>query len=148
MSATSGDTLVRLTQIILTIAGGALLVLSAYLYQSSARFERRSLSTRGVVLALVEGPNHADIRFTDKRGTSHVYHENGARRALAVREAVPVRYLPNDPAGTARIDSLPGIYGTARTMLWLGLVLVVAAAVFPWLQRRFPSLVGVRGQQQ
>ena len=135
--------MVRITQVVLGTLGVALLVGAWLMHADTNRFLRASRIAEATVIALPHGPLHPTIRFVDAGGKTIEYQENGGD-PVQIGQRVRVRYLAEDPKGTARLGG-SGVGGTERRLGLLGALLLIGAVTGPILVKRFPGVVGVRG---
>ena len=130
----------RLVTLLLALFGVLVLAAAVLLGVQARSFERHSVSSPGVVSALLAGPLYAEVKVNPLHGPGFTYVENGSRTPLRQGQAVTVRYLPSSPRGTARLSAI-GPYRTALEVALMGLAMLVMAAVSPWLVARFPHVL-------
>ncbi|WP_321818333.1 MULTISPECIES: DUF3592 domain-containing protein [unclassified Paraburkholderia] len=73
-------------------------------------FLRSSTLVSGRVVDLPHGPNHPKITFITKAGEQVSYTQNGFDFDMGVGDEVQVRYLPEDPKSSARLDRVGAMW--------------------------------------
>ena len=102
----------RLPTLLLMAVGVCALAYTGWQGWHMATFLHRATRTVGTI---VDPSSHPRIRFTTAGGTAVEFVQNGfVSRPLGA--AVPVAYMPEDPAGTAQAAT---IWTTWVTALWL-----------------------------
>ena len=133
----------RTSQVFLGTLAVLAMLAAAALGAWDAEFARQGTVADGVVVSAPD-PYHTDVRFAGPAGRDVVYRETHDTAPRSLGQRVRVRYRPEDPAGTARIDSVSGLYGAAISMGVAGLLGLVAVLLSPALVRRFPRLLAAR----
>jgi hypothetical protein len=146
---------------VLIVIAVALLAVAGVLAVAKLRFIRRAARTTGTVTALrAEGPTDGGgnaqmlrpvIRFTPPQGAGQGGEIEFALAAAStppryrIGDSVPVRYDPLNPAATARIDSLRGLW--LAPALYGGLAvpaLIVAVGLSLWHAQTARGLAELR----
>lgn len=98
--------------IVFTLVGAGLLTGIALYAQSTREFLRTSVVVPGRVIKLNAGPHHPEIAFTTLAG-EHVEYPQGGEVSEQDGATVEVRYAPDAPAMTARLNTFGAIWGDA-----------------------------------
>ncbi|WP_107313485.1 DUF3592 domain-containing protein [Burkholderia metallica] len=130
--------------IVFTVAGTCLLIGTALYAQSTREFLQASVVVPGHVVKLNAGPHHPEIAFTTLAGEQVEYAQGGA---VSVQDgaSVEVRYLPDAPKMTARMNTFGGIWGGVLTFGAMGAVFFLVgvghlrSGVRAWRGRRIPA---------
>ncbi|MGS0891526.1 DUF3592 domain-containing protein [Burkholderia stagnalis] len=113
-------------------AAGTCLLIGTFVYvQSTREFLRTSIVVPGRVVELNAGPHHPEIAFTTLAG-EHVEYPQGGAVSVQDGATVEVRYAPDAPAMTARMNTFGAIWGGALTFGGMGAVFFLAGAVQAW----------------
>ena len=107
--------------IVFTIVGTCMLIGVALYAQSTREFLRTSVVVPGRVLKLNAGPHHPEIAFTTLAG-EHVEYAQGGAVSVEDGATVEVRYAPDAPRTTARMNTFGAIWGTVLTIGAMGMV--------------------------
>lgn len=146
---------------VLVVIAVALLAAAGLLALAKLRFIRRAERTTGTVAALrAEGPADGSgnaqmlrpvIRFTPPHGVGHGGEVEFALAAAStppryrIGDSVPVRYDPLNPAATACIDSLRGLWLAPALCGGLAVpALIVALGLSLWHSQATQSLAELR----
>ncbi|VWC65727.1 hypothetical protein BLA50215_00148 [Burkholderia lata] len=107
--------------IVFTIAGTCLLVGAALYAQSTREFLRTSVVVPGRVIKLNAGPHHPEIAFTTLAGEQIEYPQGGS---VSEQDgaAVEVRYTPDEPRMSARLNTFGAIWGDVLMIGGMGIV--------------------------
>ncbi|MBR7992003.1 DUF3592 domain-containing protein [Burkholderia cenocepacia] len=110
--------------IVFTIVGTCMLIGTALYAQSTREFLRTSVVVPGRVVKLNAGPHHPEITFTTLTGEQVEYAQGGA---VSVEDGamVEVRYAPNAPRTTARMNTFGAIWGDVLAFGVMGAVFFV-----------------------
>uniref|UniRef100_UPI0038B34262 DUF3592 domain-containing protein n=1 Tax=Paraburkholderia antibiotica TaxID=2728839 RepID=UPI0038B34262 len=79
-------------------------IAAAFSIYSTAGFRLSSVVTVGTVASVSAGRRHPRIAF-DRKDGHHYERPTGTIRSFEAGQAVPIRYRPKDPTGSAMIDS-------------------------------------------
>ena len=97
--------------------GCLFLVAAAWSIRSTIDFQSHAIHVCG----LISSPHaHPRIRFTTLDGTVAEFQTHVGGEAV-LGDSVPVVYLPEDPEGTARADSVWAIWPEPLGFAWIGL---------------------------
>ena len=103
--------------VLLWLVGWATLVAAALDGHRTSAFLSSAVHVTG---AVAEPQPHPRIRFTTTEGASVEFTQDGfVSRPLGA--AVPVAYLPEDPAGSAKADTFWADWSDVLGLLWIGL---------------------------
>ncbi|RQT27967.1 DUF3592 domain-containing protein [Burkholderia contaminans] len=127
MGSGSGRTAAQQTEtliakgIVFTIAGTCMLIATALYAQSTREFLRTSVVVPGHVIKLNAGPHHPEIAFTTLAGEQVEYPQGGA---VSVQDGatVEVRYTPDAPGMSARMNTFGAIWGDVLMIGGMGVV--------------------------
>lgn len=100
----------------------------------------------GVVKALLDGPHHASVEVSPPGAPRFTFPAN-TQEGLSVDQRVTVRYDIAEPLQTAQVVPAGddgGGPGTVRGLVIIGIILLLAAALSPFLVRWFPGLFAFR----
>ncbi|MPV58124.1 hypothetical protein CFB46_24510 [Burkholderia sp. HI2761] len=105
--------------VVFTLVGTCMLIGVALNAQSTLAFLRTSVVVPGKVVKLNAGPHHPEIAFTTLAGEQVEYPQGGD---VSVQDGatVEVRYAPDAPRMTARIDTFGAIWGGVLTFGAMG----------------------------
>ncbi|MFW2272394.1 MULTISPECIES: DUF3592 domain-containing protein [Burkholderia cepacia complex] len=107
--------------IVFTIVGTCMLIGTALYAQSTREFLRTSVVVPGRVVKLNAGPHHPEITFTTLAG-EQVDYAQGGEVSVEDGATVEVRYAPDAPRTTARMNTFGAIWGTVLTIGAMGMV--------------------------
>jgi hypothetical protein len=107
--------------VVFTVVGTCLLVGTALYAQSTREFLRTSVVVPGRVIKLNAGPHHPEIAFTTLAG-EHVEYPQGGEVSVEDGATVEVRYAPDAPHTTARMNTFGAIWGGVLTFGGMGAV--------------------------
>ncbi|KVL21653.1 MULTISPECIES: DUF3592 domain-containing protein [Burkholderia] len=107
--------------VVFTVVGTCMLVGVALYAQSTREFLRTSVVVPGRVVKLNAGPHHPEIAFTTLAG-EHVEYPQGGDVSVEDGATVEVRYAPDAPEMTARMNTFGAIWGDVLTFGAMGLV--------------------------
>ena len=110
---------------IIVVVGCVFLGIGAWTGWRAAVFLSAAIHVPGTVS---DTRPHPGIRFTTRDGQSVEFQQNGFV-SRPVGAAVPVAYLPGDPAGTAQADTFWADWGEVLGFLWIGLGFTVLPAL-------------------
>nr|WP_244107134.1 DUF3592 domain-containing protein [Burkholderia sp. BCC0419] len=117
--------------IVFTIVGTCMLIGAALCAQSTREFMRTSVVVPGRVVKLNAGPHHPEIAFTTLAG-EHVEYPQGGDVSVEDGATVEVRYAPDAPEMTARLNTFGAIWGDALTIGGMGAVFFVGGVGQLW----------------
>ncbi|MDR0243428.1 MAG: DUF3592 domain-containing protein [Burkholderia sp.] len=130
--------------IVFTVVGAGLLTGVALYAQSTREFLRTSVVVPGRVVKLNAGPHHPEIAFTTLAG-EHVEYPQGGEVSEQDGATVEVRYAPDAPTMTARLNTFGAIWGDVLIFGVMGTVFFGAgvghlwSGVRMWRSRRNPA---------
>lgn len=107
--------------VVFTIVGTCLLIGAALYAQSTREFLRTSIVVPGRVIKLNAGPHHPEIAFTTLAG-EHVEYPQGGSVSEEDGATVEVRYAPDAPAMSARLNTFGAIWGDVLMIAGMGVV--------------------------
>ncbi|MBY4726986.1 MULTISPECIES: DUF3592 domain-containing protein [Burkholderia] len=110
--------------VVFTIVGTCLLIGAALYAQSTREFLRTSIVVPGRVIRLNAGPHHPEIAFTTLAG-EHVEYPQGGSVSEEDGATVEVRYAPDAPAMSARLNTFGAIWGDVLMIGGMGVVFFV-----------------------
>ncbi|OXI95948.1 MULTISPECIES: DUF3592 domain-containing protein [Burkholderia] len=110
--------------VVFTIVGTCLLIGAALYAQSTREFLRTSIVVPGRVIKLNAGPHHPEIAFTTLAG-EHVEYPKGGSVSEEDGATVEVRYAPDAPAMSARLNTFGAIWGDVLMIGGMGVVFFV-----------------------
>ncbi|MEK7890814.1 DUF3592 domain-containing protein [Burkholderia contaminans] len=113
--------------VVFTVVGTCLLIGAALYAQSTCEFLRTSVVVPGRVIRLNAGPHHPEIAFTTLAG-EHVEYPQGGEVSVEDRATVEVRYAPDAPHMTARMNTFGAIWGGVLTFGGMGAVFFLVGA--------------------
>ncbi|MFP3568131.1 DUF3592 domain-containing protein [Paraburkholderia sp. SIMBA_030] len=116
----------RCKMVISAIIGIGFLVCAIISVSSTIDFLRSSIVVQGHVVGLNFGGHHAQIEFVTQKG-EHISTPKSAFTAVGAGDQVPVRYRPDAPLQTARLDVFSSIWGDAVVLSLTGLALMVGS---------------------
>ncbi|WP_241289559.1 DUF3592 domain-containing protein [Burkholderia stabilis] len=117
--------------IVFTIAGTGMLIGVCMWAQSTREFLRTSVVVPGRVIHLNAGPHHPEIAFTTLAG-EHVEYPQGGEVSVQDGATVEVRYSPDAPRMTARMNTFGAIWGGVLTLGAMGAVFFLGGAGQLW----------------
>ncbi|NTZ07824.1 DUF3592 domain-containing protein [Burkholderia metallica] len=117
--------------IVFTIVGTCMLIGVALSAQSTREFLRTSVVVPGRVVKLNAGPHHPEIAFTTLAG-EHVEYPQGGDVSVEDGATVEVRYAPDAPGMTARLNTFGAIWGDVLTFGVMGAVFFVGGVGQLW----------------
>ncbi|OXJ30394.1 hypothetical protein CFB82_27440 [Burkholderia sp. HI2714] len=117
--------------VVFTVVGTCLLIGAALYAQSTREFLRTSVVVPGRVIKLNAGPHHPEIAFTTLAG-EHVEYPQGGEVSVEDGATVEVRYAPDAPHMTARMNTFGAIWGDALTIGGMGVVFFVGGVGQLW----------------
>ncbi|MBN3779548.1 MULTISPECIES: DUF3592 domain-containing protein [Burkholderia] len=133
MVSESGRTAAQQTEtliakgVVFTLVGTCLLIGAALYAQSTREFLRTSVVVPGRVIKLNAGPHHPEIAFTTLAG-EHVEYPQGGEVSVQDGETVEVRYAPDAPHMTARMNTFGAIWGGVLIYGGMGVVFFLGGA--------------------
>ena len=130
---------VRITAIFLVVLGVLVLLVSGVVAWRTRAFEQKSVLAQGVVVS-ADDAAHGEVRVRGPGAVDFTYSQTGFAGPLSPGRTLPVRYDPADPAGTARAGDPEALYGFAEQFAVLGVLMIAAAFIGPFIVRRFPGL--------
>ncbi|NIE57832.1 MULTISPECIES: DUF3592 domain-containing protein [unclassified Burkholderia] len=113
--------------VVFTVVGTCLLIGAALYAQSTREFLRTSVVVPGRVIKLNAGPHHPEIAFTTLAG-EHVEYPQGGEVSVEDGATVEVRYAPDAPHMTARMNTFGAIWGGVLTFGGMGAVFFLVGA--------------------
>ncbi|WP_193100822.1 DUF3592 domain-containing protein [Burkholderia sp. Z1] len=107
--------------VVFTVVGTCMLIGDVMYAQSTREFLRTSVVVPGHVIKLNAGPHHPEIAFTTLAGEQVEYPQGGD---VSVQDGatVEVRYAPDAPRTSARMNTFGAIWGTVLTLGGMGAV--------------------------
>ncbi|AXF23826.1 DUF3592 domain-containing protein [Burkholderia pyrrocinia] len=117
--------------IVFTVVGTCMLIGVFMWAQSTRAFLRTSIVVPGRVVKLNAGPHHPEIAFTTLAG-EHVEYPQGGDVSVPDGATVEVRYAPEAPAMTARMNTFGAIWGGMLTLGGMGAVFFLAGIGHLW----------------
>ncbi|WP_175968165.1 DUF3592 domain-containing protein [Burkholderia sp. BCC0322] len=105
--------------VVFTVAGTCLLIATALYAQSTREFLRTSIVVPGRVIKLNAGPHHPEIAFTTLAG-ERVEYAQGGEVSVQDGATVEVRYTPDEPRMSARMNTFGAIWGGVLTIGGMG----------------------------
>ncbi|NTX28834.1 DUF3592 domain-containing protein [Burkholderia pyrrocinia] len=117
--------------VVFTVVGTCMLIGVVMYAQSTREFLRTSVVVPGRVVKLNAGPHHPEIAFTTLAG-EHVEYPQGGDVSVQDGAAVEVRYAPEAPAMTARMNTFGAIWGSVVTFGIMGAVFFLAGVGHLW----------------
>ncbi|MGU8077453.1 DUF3592 domain-containing protein [Burkholderia pyrrocinia] len=114
-----------------TVVGACMLIGVVMYAQSTREFLRTSVVVPGHVVRLNAGPHHPEIAFTTLAG-EHVEYPQGGDVSVKDGATVEVRYAPEAPAMTARMNTFGAIWGDVLTFGVMGAVFFLAGIGHLW----------------
>jgi hypothetical protein len=117
--------------IVFTVAGTCMLIGAALCAQSTRDFLRASVVVPGRVVRLNAGPHHPEIAFTTLAG-EYVEYPQGGEVSVQDGATVEVRYTPDEPRMTARMNTFGAIWGDALTIGGMGTVFFFGGVGHLW----------------
>lgn len=121
--------------ILFTLIGAGLLTGVALYAQSTREFLRTSVVVPGRVVKLNAGPHHPQIAFTTLAG-EHVEYPQGGAVSEPDGATVEVRYAPDAPAMTARLNTFGAIWGDVLSFGVMGTFFFGAGVGHLWIGMR------------
>ena len=92
-------------------------------------FINSSVVVSGQVAGLDNGANHPLIEFVTQRGEHISRVQSGFIPSLDIGDYVPIRYQPDAPLQTARLDFFGPIWGPVLVLVFFGLAFSVGSIV-------------------
>ncbi|MBJ9968462.1 DUF3592 domain-containing protein [Burkholderia seminalis] len=117
--------------IVFTVLGTCVLIGAALDAQSTREFLRTSVVVPGRVVKLNAGPHHPEIAFTTLAG-EHVEYAQGGDVSVQDGATVEVRYAPDAPKMSARMNTFGAIWGDALTIGGMGAAFFVLGVGQLW----------------
>ncbi len=113
--------------VVFTVVGTCMLIGVALYAQSTREFLRTSVVVPGRVVKLNAGPHHPEIAFTTLAGEQVEYAQGGD---VSVQDGatVEVRYAPDAPKMTARLNTFGAIWGGVLAIGAMGAVFFAVGA--------------------
>ncbi|WGS51150.1 DUF3592 domain-containing protein [Paraburkholderia sp. D15] len=96
--------------IIFLLIGAAALAAACMSTSDTIDFLRTSIVAPAQVVTLNHGGSHPEIAFVTTRGQNVSYPQGGFVFGMKVGDQVQVRYLPDAPRATARLDQFGAIW--------------------------------------
>ncbi|KFG94470.1 hypothetical protein GQ56_0126180 [Burkholderia paludis] len=130
--------------VVFTVLGAGMLIGVALYAQWTREFLRTSVVVPGRVVKLNAGPHHPEIAFTTLAG-EHVEYPQGGAVSEQDGATVEVRYAPDAPRMTARLNTFGAIWGDVLMLGGMGAVFFgggvgqLWAGVRAWRSRRPPA---------
>ncbi|WP_175950605.1 DUF3592 domain-containing protein [Burkholderia sp. BCC0405] len=130
MASGSGRTAAQQTEtliakgVVFTVAGTCLLIATALYAQSTREFLRTSIVVPGRVIKLNAGPHHPEIAFTTLAG-ERVEYAQGGEVSVQDGATVEVRYTPDEPRMSARMNTFGAIWGGVLTFGGMGVAFLL-----------------------
>jgi hypothetical protein len=116
----------RCKVVLAAIIGIGFLVSAIISISSTINFLRSSVVVPGRVVELNYGGHHPQIEFVTQRG-EHVATPQSAFAAVSLGDQVLVRYRPDAPLQTARLDIFSSVWGGAVVLSLTGLALIAGS---------------------
>ena len=107
------------------VVGGGLLIAAITTGLTRRAFVREAESAEGVVVQLNAGGSHPQIEFAAKSGQQISYPQGGLIFGYRIGDRVRVLYRPEDPRGTACVDTLGAVWSAQLFLGGLGLLCVI-----------------------
>ncbi|NTZ83736.1 DUF3592 domain-containing protein [Burkholderia metallica] len=117
--------------VVFTLVGTCMLIGVALYAQSTREFLRTSVVVPGRVVKLNAGPHHPEIAFTTLAG-EQVEYAQGGDVSVENGATVEVRYAPDAPGVTARMNAFGAIWGGVLTFGVMGSVFFVVGVGQLW----------------
>jgi hypothetical protein len=111
------------------VIGVGFLIMTVINIQSTREFVRTSIVVPGEVVRLNAGGFHPEIEFVTRAGEHVSYPQGGIVSRMAVGDRPSVRYLPDNPLPTARIDRFDAIWGNAVFFAVFGLGFIMLGLI-------------------
>ncbi|MBN3823609.1 DUF3592 domain-containing protein [Burkholderia sp. Ac-20384] len=130
--------------VVFTVVGSCLLIGAALYAQSTREFLRTSVVVPGRVIKLNAGPHHPEIAFTTLAG-EHVEYPQGGSVSEQDGAIVEVRYTPDEPRRSARLNTFGAIWGDVLMIGGMGVFFFLGGAsqlrsgVRAWRSGRNPA---------
>lgn len=109
--------------------------------------DRATITAPGVVTALADGPHHAIVTVAPRGGSPFTFPAN-TQAGLDKGQHVTVRYEPAEPVATAHVVDAGAAGNGKATTVWslvlVGVLLVAAAGLGPYLVRWYPDVFAFR----
>ncbi|MGX6998590.1 DUF3592 domain-containing protein [Caballeronia sp. KNU42] len=118
------------------MVGIGLLICAALVASNTNDFLKSSVVVSGRVVELSHGPNHPTIAFVTQSGEHISFPDGGFLPSLGIDDQVPVRYKPDAPLQTAKLDFFGPIWGNALVLLGFGLSSLLGSLLNFYLQNR------------
>lgn len=115
--------------IVAFLGAAVFLFFAASATSNTLDFLRSSILVSGQVADLPHGPNHPKITFITKAGERISYTQNGFGFDMGVGDEVQVRYLPDDPKSSARVDRVGAIWESSIGWSILGIGFAIYGVV-------------------
>jgi hypothetical protein len=109
--------------------GVAFLICAASAASYTNDFLNSSVVVSGRVVGLDNGRNHPLIEFVTQKGEHISRIQSGFIPALNMDDYVPIRYRPDAPLQTARLDYFLPIWGPVLVLVFFGLAFSVGSIV-------------------
>ncbi|KAF1029172.1 MAG: hypothetical protein GAK40_00622 [Burkholderia plantarii] len=106
--------------VIAIIIGIGFLVAAAWTAVLTNDFIHAATIVPGTVVKLNAGGSHPEIAFVTTAGERVSYAQGGWIWGMKVGDAVRVRYLPEAPSITARLDRIGATWASTLFLLWMG----------------------------
>ncbi|KVH30108.1 DUF3592 domain-containing protein [Burkholderia cepacia] len=114
--------------VVFTVVGTCMLIAIALYAQSTREFLRNSVVVPGRVIKLNAGPRHPEIAFTTLAG-ERVEYAQGGSVSEQDGATVEVRYTPDAPRTSARMNMFGAIWGDVLMIGGMGVVFFVVGVV-------------------
>lgn len=118
------------------VIGIGLLIWATLVASNTNDFLKSSVVVSGRVVELQHGPNHPTITFVTQSGKHISFPDGGFLPSLSMGDQVPVRYRPDAPLQSAKLDFFGPIWGNAIVLLGFGLSSLLGSLLNFYLQRR------------
>ena len=123
-----------LGRVVFIAIGVAALCVAVWQGVATASFLRNAVRVQGHVVPDSPGSTrkvsagHPMVAFTDARGKSVRYRQNGMG-STPIGQRVDLLYSPSDPAGTATVGGLWGLWGSTILPLIMGLGFLIVSFI-------------------
>jgi hypothetical protein len=111
------------------VIGVIFLICAASVASYTNDFLNSSVVVSGRVVGLDNGPNHPEIEFVTLKGERISRTQSGFIPPLEMGDRVAIRYRPDAPLQTARLDYFGPIWGPVLILVFFGLAFSVGSIV-------------------
>lgn len=118
------------------VIGVVFLICAASAASYTSAFLNSSVVVSGRVTALDNGQNHPLIEFVTQKGEHISRTQSGFVPSLNIGDNVPIRYQPDAPVQTAKIDRFGPIWGPVFVLVFFGLAFSVGSIMTFFLKNK------------